>query len=70
VKFTISLVYSKLNNGASLKIFGIPLPVAEQEVVLSIPTSPYYAGCTASSEYTDNSWSCDKGLVGTMANSG
>ena len=42
----------------------------EEAVVLSMPTSPSYAGCTASTQYTDNDWSCDKGLVGTMSNGG
>jgi hypothetical protein len=38
-------------------------------VVLSLPTGPYYAGCTSNNEYSDNDWSCAKGLVGTMLNS-
>jgi hypothetical protein len=36
-------------------------------VVLSLPTNPSYARCTASSEISSD-YSCDKGLVGTMAN--
>jgi hypothetical protein len=49
---TVKSVYGKINNGGCMNFYGPAVKTEELAVVVSKPSDKYFAGCTASTEYT------------------
>lgn len=49
-----------------MNFYGPAVKTEELAVVVSKPSDKYFAGCTASTEYTQTTWGCLQGLNGNM----